>query len=502
MLKKIPVFLSALLLATSPVLAANLLETRTYALSMETYLRTDLVTYKNVDDLNSKNKDDHTTYIGIDYSLSWDLKPKEDGPEFYLKFERHGPGDYSAPLFINNTLINSGGRIEKYRNTQLLPDLEEAWIDAPLVKGFGFKAGLYTYEVANGFSLNGAYKNYGATLYQELDSVRWRIYYCRPEIYYKHKPGPKVPQDAAQGYEYNTNASNFFSLDARFGRGENYIQPYIGVLADYTSSGKRDNIFSAPVKEDLLGTIGFGGAVKNDKLFGKFELAHNFGEGLSTDSSYKNITHTGYFAYAEAGAYIKKFSPSIQFLLASGNKVSPDEAQDSTLPGGKNRAFSSYSPLNQNLGDTISAANAEARPVVLMGAGFGLHNGLPRPKSLADSDFDNLIMPSIGMDIDLTQKLKVGLRNYYAMSFARPVGMLDDNAVYLSRELGDEIDFWADYKLNKNITLSFLGGYFFPGAYYKENRSDTDGSLLSPCVSGSGDPDSAFQLEFSVECTF
>jgi hypothetical protein len=469
---------------------------------MDTYFRTDLVTYKNIDTLDSRDKDDRTTYIGIDYSLAWDLKPKESGPEFYLKLQRHGPGDYDAPVFIHHTLINSGGQIERYRGQELLPDLEEFWLDTPITKGFGFKAGLYTYEIANGFSLNGAYKNYGATLYQDLGGIRWRLYYCRPEIYYKHKPGPKVPQDAAQGYEYSTNASNFFSLDARFGKGDNYIQPYAGMLADYTSSGKRNNIFSAPIRRDLCGTVGLGGKLKSDILFGKFELAHNFGEGTSSDPSYKNIVHTGYFAYAEAGAYIKKFAPSIQFMLASGNKVTPDEAQDSTIAGGKNRAFSSYSPLNKNLGDTISASSPEAVPLIIMGGGFGQHDGLPRPKSLANSDFENLIMPSIGFDLEVTEKLSFGMRNYYAMSFARPVGMIDDTGVYLSRELGDEIDFWADYKLNKHVTLGFLGGYFFPGAYYKANRSDTGGSLLSPYITGSGDPDPAFQLEFSVELSF
>jgi len=56
--------------------------------------------------------------------------------------------------------------------------------------------------------------------------------------------------------------------------------------------------------------------------------------------------------------------------------------------------------------------------------------------------------------------------------------------------------------LNKNVKLGFLGGYFFPGRYYKERRDDTQGSLLSPFVRGDGDADNAYQVELVMEVTF
>jgi len=50
--------------------------------------------------------------------------------------------------------------------------------------------------------------------------------------------------------------------------------------------------------------------------------------------------------------------------------------------------------------------------------------------------------------------------------------------------------------------VSLLGGYFFPGRYYKELRDDTTGSLFSPFVRGDGSPDCAYQLELSMELKF
>jgi len=151
-------------------------------LGLDSYLRTDLVSFKNVVDLDSHNKDDQTVYLGIDYNLAFTADFKDSGNKFYLKLERNGPYDYDAPLFIHNTLINSGGRVEKYRNAELLPQVEEVWLDNKLLGNFGLKTGLYIYEVGNGFSLNGGYENYGATLYYQVQNIFWRLYYCRPDL--------------------------------------------------------------------------------------------------------------------------------------------------------------------------------------------------------------------------------------------------------------------------------------------------------------------------------
>lgn len=491
-------------LIASPCYGSPLFETENFILSMESYLRNDIVSFKNIADLDSSNSDDTTAYLGIDYSLGFKSELKSRDSIFYLRLERNGPSDYDAPLFVHNTLMNSGGAIEKYRNDELLPQLEEFWLDTPLFNNFRFKSGLYTYEVGNGFSLNGAYENFGFTVYREWENLLWRLYYCRPDAVYKNRLGPRIRQEEEQGFDYNHNAANFFAADARFNLGKNCLQPYIGVLADYTSSGKRSNFFTAPIKKDILGTAGFAYTLKQDNLSLAIELAHNFGKAQSSDSEFKDVYHTGYLGYLDLDYSLAKFAPSLQFLLASGNKVSLDDAvnQTATLTSGKNRAFSYGSPLNDNLSDSISASHADIRPIAAMGSGYGLNYGVPRPRTFAISDFDNIIIVSPGFDLNVTKKLSIGLYGYYLRSFEKAVGMLNGEPKRLSSELGYEADFLVDFQLNKNILLSFLGGYFIPGKYHKELRDDTDGSLFSPFLRGDGDPDPAYQAEISMELKF
>jgi len=480
-----------------------ILETENCIFSMEGYLRNDLVSFKNIVDLDSSNSDDTSTYLGIDYSLAFKSEFKDGGSKFYLKLERNGPFDYSAPLFVHNTLMNSGGVIDKYRHEELLPGVEEFWADIPLFDILRFKSGLYTYEVGNGFSLNGGYENYGFSVYGELNNFNWRFYYCRPDLVYKNHLGPYIHQEEEQGIKYEHGSSNFFAADAKIETGGNSFQPYVGVLSDHTSEGKRDNDFSAPIKKDLLGTFGIAWNLKQDNLCFKTEMAHNFGKAESADAAYKDVYHTGYLLYAGLDYYLGKITPSFQFLLCSGNKVSLEEAADETLTSGKNRAFSYLSPLNKNLGDSISSSNSDMRPIVATGAGWGLNYGIPRPGTFYSSDFDNLIMPSLGFDLNITEKLCLGLYGYYLRSFAKGVGTWNGEAKYLSRDLGSELDTFIDYKLNKNATISFTGGYFFPGRYYKEERDDdTDGSLFSPFVRGDGKADAAYQVELSLELSF
>jgi len=504
MLKKLFIFLIGIFCIKAPVFSQTALETENFVLSIDSYLRNDIVSFKNVVDLDSSNSDDSTTYLGIDYNLGFKSEFKNGGPQFYLKLERNGPGDYNAPLFVHNTLMTSAGVIEEYRNDELLPNVEEFWLDTPLFNHLRFKAGLYTYEVGNGFSLNGGYENYGFSIYKELENFTWRLYYCRPDAVYKNHLGPRIRQDQEQDYVYNHNAANFFAGDVKFNIGKNSLWPYIGVLADYTSAGKRDNSFTAPVNKDILGTFGLALSLKQDNLTFKSEMAHNFGQAESSDSAYKDVEHRGYLIYADLKYSIGKFIPSFQFLLCSGNKVTPEMAQEEVefLTSGKNRAFSYSSPLNKNLDDSISGSNSDMRPVVAMGGGYGLNYGVPRPTTFASSDFDNLFMPALGFDFNFNEKLSLGFYGYYLRSFARPVGTLNDEGKYLSKELGYETDLFIDYQLNKHILVSVLGGYFFPGRYYKETRDDATGSLFNPYVRGDTDVDSAYQLELAIEFQF
>lgn len=485
--------------------SSPLLEKENFVLSLDGYLRTDGVTFKNVVDLDNKNSDDTTTYLGIDYSLGYHLEFKNSGPKIYLKLERNGPSDYSAPLFVHNTLMNTGGVIEEYRNDELLPQIEEFWYDTAFLSSpFRFKVGLYTYEVGNGFSLNGAYENFGGMLYNELKGCIWRLYYCRPDSAYKNHLGPRIRQDEEQGYYYNSNAANFFAADAKFDIGKNSFQPYIGVLTDYTAAEKRKNSFTAPIKRDILGTVGIAYHLKHNRLSLDLETARNFGEAKSDSPDYKDISHMGYMAYMNIGYGLGKLTPTLQFFLGSGNKVSLEDATTATttLSSGRNRAFSYTSPSNDNLTDSISGSHVDIRPIVAMGSGYGLNYGVPRPGTFYVSDFDNIIIASSGFDFEPTEKLWIGLYGYYLRSFTRAVGMLNSEPKRLSCELGYEADFFIDYRLNKNILISFLGGYFIPGRYHKELRDDMDGRLFSPYVRGDGKPDPAYQVELAMEFTF
>lgn len=482
-------------------------ESGNFIFSVESYLRQDVVAFKNVVDLNTRRgsgDDDETIYFGIDYSVGLDLKLKDNGGEFYLKLERNGPYDYSAPLFVHNTLINSGGLIQKYRKTQLLPQIEEFWLDTPLFNNFGIKTGLYTYTVGNGFSLTGSYENYGFTFYRETENSCWRLYYCRPDASHKNPLGPRISQEKEQGIVYEHNAANFFSADIKFQKDNRVLHPYVGVLADYTSFGKRANSFAVPVDKDILGTIGASYALTKGKLFLNFEAAHNFGRAESRDASFKDVYHTGYLIYGEAAYQAQKANPFFRMLVSSGNKVSLDNAvnQDGVLTSGRNRAFSYNSPFNGNLSDSISTPNVDMLPIVAMGGGYGLNYGIRRPGTFVAGDFDNLIMPSLGADFCVTPKLTVGVYEYYLRAFEKGVGTLNGEGKFLSRDLGWETDVFVDYQLNKNILVSLLGGYYIPGRYYKEERDDTEGSLFSPFVRGGPKADPAFQIELAVETKF
>ena len=177
---------------------------------MAPYLRTDVVTLKNNLSLNSKNKDDSTTYLGLDYSAAFDLKFKDKGPEFYLKLERFGPYNYDASVAIHNTLMTSAGRMERYRGNELLPRTEEFYMDIPFsFLNLRLKDGLYPYMVGHGFSLGGDYGNYGLTFYNDSENIQWRFYYCRPDIANKGRFGPHIKQEKEQGIAYEHSLGIF-----------------------------------------------------------------------------------------------------------------------------------------------------------------------------------------------------------------------------------------------------------------------------------------------------
>jgi hypothetical protein len=474
-----------------------------YACSLEGYLRQDVVSLKNTVDLDSANSDDTTTYYGIDYSLAARAK-KDAGPEFYLKLERNGPFDYDAPVWVHNTLISSGGTVNAYRNEELLPGVEEFWADVPLTDALRAKAGLFTYEVGNCFSMHGSYETFSAMLYGQRKDIQWRLYYARPELELKLRRGPHIAQEEDQGIVHHSGSSNFFAADALLSREHWSLWPYAGMLVDYTSPEKRDSVFTAPIDRDYLATAGIAWDGSLGKWRLKAEAARNFGYAHSADPAYEDIEHAGYMAYQKTAFELGKVTPALQFLVCSGNKATLDDAANAatTLTSGRDRAFSSYSAANMNPGYSICSSNSEARPMLLMGAGDGINYGVPRPGTFSSADFDNIIVPSLGVDAQLTERLSVSVYSYYIRSWTPGVGTLNGEPIRLSPEIGYETDLFAEYTLPHNAKAIFAFGHFTPGAYYTQSRDDTDGSLFSPYVRGDGKADPAYQIELSLELTF
>lgn len=487
----------------------SVLETENFIFSLDKYLRLDVVSFKNVVDLDSHNRDDHTAYLGLDYSLGFNLNLKQKDQQYYLKLERNGPWDYSAPLFIHNTLTVSGpSRIEAYRNDEILPQVEEFWSDIPIGNmGLRFKSGLFSYLVGKGYAQGtGTFENFGFSLYKPGECFNWRFHYFRPDLVYKNHLGPKIRQDEEQGIDYEHNAANYFAFDAEFMQGRNKLQPFMSILLDRTSNGKRKNNFATPTHKEIFGVLGLSLDTRVKNLLLGFEAARNFGKAESQSQEFEDVQHKGYLFYSTASYGLGRLNPHAQFIFSSGNKVTTEMVDngDTQFSSGANKAFSSYSPLNTNFLDALSPL-PDALPLVFFGWGNGLNYGLglDRPSTLADDGVvENLIMPSLGFDYKLSDKFSATVDWWYIKANERGVGTLGGLAKELPRDLGQEIDLSLYYTLNKNINLSFSAGYFFPGRYFKEERDDTLGSLFTPFTRGDGNAHGAYQMELSIEFKF
>ena len=487
----------------------NLVSNDIFSLTLSPYLQTDVISFNNAVDLDSHSKDDRSTYFGIDYSLGFNFNFKAQDQRFFFKLERNGLYDYDAPLFIHDTLTTTGPtHVKAYRNVELLPQLEEFWYELPLnIFATRFKAGLFNYEAGKGYAVgSGSFENYGAMLYRQDDDFSWRIYYFRPDLVYKNRLGPRIELEEEEGIDYQPNAANLFALDATFNLGKNVFQPFISVLSDYTHQGKKTSLFSAPTNRDILGTVGISADFYIKGFSLGLELARNFGQAESSEPAFKNVEHKGYLLYSNATYDFGRFSPHAQFIFSSGNKVTQEmvESGDTTFPNAANKAFSVYSPLNTNLFDCLGPS-ADSLPLVFFGWGYGLNNGIGvyRPSTFSDdSIYENMVMPSMGFDYKLTEKLSVILDWWYIRANEKGVGMLAGIAKELSRNLGQEIDLTLSFDFNDKMNISLYGGYFWPGEFFKEKRDDVGGSLFTPYVRGDGKADNAYQIELVCSLEF
>jgi hypothetical protein len=466
--------------------------------------RTDVVMLKNTVDLDSEQSDDSTTYLGFDYSLGFNMAAKADGPQAFLRFERNGPYDYDAPLWVHNTLYTSTARMDRYHDSELLPQLEEFWIDVPLGGlPVRLQSGLFTYEVGHGLSLGGAYENYGTSLTLQHDPFIWRLYHAFPDAVHKPHLGPHIQQETDQGIEYSHGKTQFLSTDLSFqAREGNTIQLYTGALLDRTGD-KRSNTFSNTPKRDFLGTVGIAWDVEWRKFAFNLEAARNFGESHSADHSIKDVEHKGYMFYGETSYTAQPLKPHTRFLYASGNTVTREMVTngDTKLASGSNRAFSVFSPLNTNLSDSIYPSFGNV-PLVAMGNGYGLNYGVNRPTTVEDPRaIENLILVNLGTDLALTDRVSVAFDWWYLNSPEPGFGTLNGETRRLSHDLGHELDLSCEVTLNDHLALSLASGYFFPGDYYGELRDD-GGTPFSPFIRGDGKPDRAYQIELSLAVQF
>lgn len=479
------------------------IDNQNYALSLTPSLRIDVVSLKNNIDLDSKNKDDSTTYLGYDWSLATDLKWKDNGPELFLKLGSYGPYGYDAPLFVHNTLKTSTDRIEKYRDDDLLPRIQEFWGDFPLVPSLRLKAGLYAYQVAEGLSLTGDYENYGLALQYEQEENRLGFYYSKPDLMRQSYLGKRPSQEKIQGVNYEHAKADFLAVDSSMTFKGIALKPYSGLLLDRTE-GKRSSLFTASTHKDILGTLGLWASKDINKLTLTGEAARNYGKAKSSDETYKDIEHTGFLVYTDATYTFQRFSPHTRFLYASGNKVTTDMVNngDSTLLSGKNRAFSVYSPFNTTIADAHYPSFSNV-PLVAMGNGYGLNYGVPRPGTFGDPALhDNLILFGFGTAYALSEKISLALDWWYLRSAQNGVGTFNGTAKELSNDLGNEVDASLMVTINPRVSVNLSMGYFLPGKFYKELRDDTNGSLYTPFGRGDGKADGAYQIEFNLTFSF
>ena len=447
----------------------KLIEKDQYRFTFSPYARTSYFAFGNNLYLDS-HRNDSFSYMAFYYGLDFDLAFKDEGPEFFASFERNGPWYYDAPLWIDGALQTSVAPIERYKGTDWLPTLNEYWMDIPLPLGsLRFKGGLLNHSFGNGYAVGmGYYENYGLGFYSSNETFSYGVYYFKPDLSHKIILGPTIQQEREQEIDYQPNAANFFGADISWLLGSNRFQPYIGFLVDETSQDKRDNGFETPTSNDILGTLGVAWNCDLEKLSLSAELARNFGSAQSLDSGLKDVEHKGYLFFAGASYNLGKVVPNAKFFLASGNQVTLEDVENDLekIPGGSNRAFSVLSPFNYNLADSVYPSS-DVKPFVAMGNGYGLNYGVDRPTTSLDTVmYENLIMPSFGLDVEVTEKLAISVSWWYMASMEKGVGQYEGSAKYLSRDLGHEIDLFIEYDLLEWLTLELDFGYFLKLVLY------------------------------------
>ena len=343
--------------------------------------------------------------------------------------------------------------------------------------------------------------------------MAWNFLYSEPDANNHHILGHVIAQEKATGRAFERSRANFFETDATLFWGTldeettdihtsgGSFQMYSSLLYDSSPADRRNNLFAMPVVEDLLGTLGGNLQVELGRTSFSLEAARNFGRAWASGED-KDLTHKGYLLYTDLAVAIPEvwISPHSQFLLVSGNKL--QDSEGGVLQGSANRAFSVYSPFNTFLWDSVYQQQFTG-PAIATANLYGLNSGVLRPGTYGDPYIlENLITPSLGIDIIPIQQLTLSLDWWYLSAFERGIGGpldADGNVAYkkLSRDLGHELDALLSLDITEWLSIETLVAYFIPGKYYSQKRED-GGTDFSPQIRGDGDVDGVFHSEIRL----
>ncbi|MDD5084799.1 MAG: hypothetical protein PHE61_02005 [Candidatus Omnitrophica bacterium] len=460
--------------------------------------------------LDSGDSHDFQNYMGYIYKTGLGVKYGDDY-EGYIQFRSLGASNYNGILISDGKVGTAFGTVGSNVGMQLLPALREWWVTAPVPNPFSYpvrvKGGLFKYSVGNELALCGDYEEYGCKFYHEGDYVDWNFIFSVPDLENRLRVGPRRREDQKAGFKYNSEAY-FWAGDTTVKLKPFSFQPYLGFLLDMTKSDRRRNVFITPVDRDLLGT--FGGDINLDlgDLNLGFEAAFNFGEAKSKDSTLPDIEHKGFFIYADGAYNFKNFiTPRGRVVYMPGERYTGEDVINGQIDRSSSHDFSVFSPTNGNLTD--SHYPLSFGPRLFCGQCDALNYGVLHPNTFDDPYLlNNMIMPNVGVDVQLTKKILFSMDYWYMRSDKHAIGTRwndgEQNFIpfALPTDLGHELDWEGEYEVNDNITLGVCAAYFMPGYYFRQIRDDGDPLGVNAAPRYDGDADNAWQIEMTFEYRF
>ncbi len=488
-----------------------------FVLSIGAHARISSNNYDNLPDLDD-DAGHPVWYIGYEYDIEASLK-HESSAELFLQLKRNNISLYDAPLIRNSKIITLFGTRHEYTQGEMLPRVSRLYFDVPVTDFLEtrVRAGFFNYLVGNGYALGGKYPDLAATLSVGPENLRGRLNYTRVDMYNRQKWGPKILHGDEKAFSGKHVQANFYAADLMAKVERHTIQPYIGILHDFTRPKHRANNFDdfnlngTRINNDILGTVGIDVNLNFERFDFGVEFARNFGKAYSSDKTEANrgdITHKGWLLLTDAGYNLGIVRPTGRFIWASGPKSSREDFNDFRVTSRTNRTFSIYSPTNINLFNAHFPKTGIG-PYVATGYSYLLNFGIDRPGVFGDPFvIENIIYLNGGLEFFPIDKSYLSV-NYWNMHADEPgFGLNSENqTIKLPSELGHEIDVYASYEVTRRFSVNLQGGVFFPGKNYRQDRGDSfdRGNLgYTPVLprDKKGDPDNAYILSLGFEYSF